>query len=384
MKRLLPLALLLVVVSAAPADAATVEAFGQNFRFLAEPGETNHPIFHYRAEDELVVYDASFPGRPLNAGTGCVQDGDNTVVCPRAGVQAAEFALGDPGEDADVPDSLTLTAAVPVPVAIRADPNAGARVSYIDLRPVAMSLDLQANDGPAGRGDIIGPGVDVLVGGDGSDTIVGNERANGLNGDNGADTIRGGAGNDTITAASYNDVGADAVGLETRGADTVACGSGTDTVYHDSSDTIAEDCERRVLVSDTGFSYEGTARADRIIAALGPALVHGRGGNDRLGATRQVGGVTLFGDSGDDRVAGNAGGDILNGGPGSDLVLGAEGDDQIDGGSGRDRLSGGPGPDAIRARDGSRDTIACGAGRDTVTADRIDRVARDCERVSRR
>jgi Ca2+-binding RTX toxin-like protein len=46
-------------------------------------------------------------------------------------------------------------------------------------------------------------------------------------------------------------------------------------------------------------------------------------------------------------------------------------------------LDGGAGDDVLSARDGARDTIRCGAGRDTVTADRLDTVARDCERVSR-
>jgi hypothetical protein len=55
-------------------------------------------------------------------------------------------------------------------------------------------------------------------------------------------------------------------------------------------------------------------------------------------------------------------------------------------------LHGGPRPDTIRARggddrivaqDGGRDTISCGAGRDVVSADRTDRVASDCELVSR-
>jgi hypothetical protein len=383
MRRLVPLALLLAAIAAADATAATVAVEGDTLRFAAGAGESNHPTFHHRAEDELVVYDPGFPGHPVTAGAGCTQDGESTVICPRAGVTRAEFSLGGSRRGAS-PDSLTLTAAVPVPVSVRAVSTSNAEVSYIDLRPVAISLDGLANDGPAGRGDLIGPGIDSAFGGDGADTISGNQRANSLNGDNGADALSGGAGNDELTAASYNDVGADAVGLETRGADTISCGSGTDTVYYDASDTVAGDCERRVLVLDDGFHYEGTSRADRIIADRGPAIVRGRAGNDRLGTTRDTGGVRLLGDSGNDRLAGNIGPDTLSGGSGNDLVLGAEGDDLIDGGRGRDRLSAGKGADRIGARDGFGDTVRCGSGRDTVTADRIDRVARDCERVSRR
>jgi len=48
-----------------------------------------------------------------------------------------------------------------------------------------------------------------------------------------------------------------------------------------------------------------------------------------------------------------------------------------------DRLTAGAGADKIDARDGvAGDRVTCGAGRDTVQADRGDRVARDCERVT--
>lgn len=50
--------------------------------------------------------------------------------------------------------------------------------------------------------------------------------------------------------------------------------------------------------------------------------------------------------------------------------------------AGRD-VRGTPFADEIDARDGVARRVACGAGRDLVRADRRDRVARDCERVSR-
>ncbi|MDQ6749388.1 MAG: hypothetical protein M3Z33_01325 [Actinomycetota bacterium] len=53
----------------------------------------------------------------------------------------------------------------------------------------------------------------------------------------------------------------------------------------------------------------------------------------------------------------------------------------ITGGYGRDRIFGGPGKDTIYARDGQRDSIDCGSGNDTVAADKIDRVAKNCEHV---
>jgi Ca2+-binding RTX toxin-like protein len=65
-------------------------------------------------------------------------------------------------------------------------------------------------------------------------------------------------------------------------------------------------------------------------------------------------------------------------------VNGSSGNDRISLGSGRDTALGGSGNDTISARDGFRDAINCGPGRDRVTADRSDRVHRNCERVSRR
>lgn len=364
MKRLVLLTLLLAAVAASSAPAATVSLDGTTLRFTAQGGESNHPIFHHRAEDELVVYDAGFPGVPVTAGAGCAQDGDNTVICPRAGVTRAEFTLGGSPARAPSADSLSLTADVPVPVSVAATSTSRARVVYIDLRSLSVTLDGLANDGPAGRGDNIGPGVDGVFGGDGADTIGGNQRGNVLDGDNGSDGITAGAGDDVVTLATYNDVGADAVGLETRGADSAACGSGRDIVYYDSSDNVLDDCELQVLVFDEGFLYQGTSGADRIIATEGPARIDGGPGNDRLGATRLAGDVTINGQTGHDRIAGNTADDTLDGGAGRDTIFGAEGNDRI------------------RADDDLTDTISCGPGQDRVTADRRDRIRRDCERVS--
>jgi Ca2+-binding RTX toxin-like protein len=72
------------------------------------------------------------------------------------------------------------------------------------------------------------------------------------------------------------------------------------------------------------------------------------------------------------------------GGSGPDVIRGRGGNDVIVGGRGRDTLEGGAGNDRINARDGAVDVVRCGTGRDVVIADRVDRVARDCEVVRRR
>jgi hypothetical protein len=40
--------------------------------------------------------------------------------------------------------------------------------------------------------------------------------------------------------------------------------------------------------------------------------------------------------------------------------------------------------DTILVREGVRDDVSCGRQRDRVVAHRLDRVSKDCERVSRR
>jgi hypothetical protein len=49
-----------------------------------------------------------------------------------------------------------------------------------------------------------------------------------------------------------------------------------------------------------------------------------------------------------------------------------------------DRIHGTARPDFIAVVDGGRDTVTCGKGRDVVNADAADRIAKDCEVVSRR
>jgi N-acetylglucosamine-6-sulfatase len=86
---------------------------------------------------------------------------------------------------------------------------------------------------------------------------------------------------------------------------------------------------------------------------------------------------------GDDLVNTAAGNDVVLAGWGHDDVYGHRGNDRLYGGPGVDWLFGGPGADTIYARDGTRDLVNCWTGRDRVIADRRDRIAPGCERVSR-
>jgi hypothetical protein len=64
---------------------------------------------------------------------------------------------------------------------------------------------------------------------------------------------------------------------------------------------------------------------------------------------------------------------MIRGTAAADTIYGLGGNDTIYGFGGNDKIVGGPG----------KDRIYCGSGIDRVTADRLDRVARDCEVVSR-
>jgi hypothetical protein len=64
-------------------------------------------------------------------------------------------------------------------------------------------------------------------------------------------------------------------------------------------------------------------------------------------------------------------------------IRGTAKSDTLRGTAKADRIFGLAGSDRIKARGGGSDRISCGAGRDTVTADATDKVARNCEKVTR-
>lgn len=68
----------------------------------------------------------------------------------------------------------------------------------------------------------------------------------------------------------------------------------------------------------------------------------------------------------------------------AEVVRGTAGPDFIDPRAGRDRVVAGSGADRVKAFDGFVDDVRCGPQLDVVAADLRDRVAADCETVSRR
>ena len=173
--------------------------------------------------------------------------------------------------------------------------------------------------------------------------------------------------------------------------DTIRAGGGNDVVQGRAlHDCLFGEAGRDMLWGQLGRdTLDGGAGKDRIWGDSNRDTLYGRAGDDRLAGG--TGNDRLLGGDGDDRVEGAAHSDRLLGGDGDDRITGGSGNDRMDGGAGRDVLTGGPGrnrfsggagADNIRAVNERRDTIACGAGVDDVEAERRDRVARDCERVS--
>jgi Tol biopolymer transport system component len=136
--------------------------------------------------------------------------------------------------------------------------------------------------------------------------------------------------------------------------------------------------------------FDGGAEADAIFGGLGDDVISGGPGDDELEG--ELGNDRLLGESGSDKLLGGRGSDTLLGGSGSDQLEGEEGDDVLEGGAGADKLDGrwgndrvsaGPGNDTVLTADQWQTLVDCGSGFDVVRADRGDRVASNCERISR-
>jgi Ca2+-binding RTX toxin-like protein len=148
-------------------------------------------------------------------------------------------------------------------------------------------------------------------------------------------------------------------------------GSETVSLSLSSAGAGAIDLSYSVTSTDSDVTPGGD-NSDSVWATVLPCTLVGTQGRDHLQGTPRA-----------DRICGLDGPDWINGGAGNDYLDGGPGNDTIIGGPGHDTILGGPGNDVIRAQDGVRDRIDCGKGTDTVYADRVDVVARNCEKVIR-
>jgi hypothetical protein len=93
--------------------------------------------------------------------------------------------------------------------------------------------------------------------------------------------------------------------------------------------------------------------------------------------------VIVLGGPGRDRLSMHSfGGNVLDGGSGDD-VISSEGPNSTTPTGGRDTVLGGDGNDEIHTRDDKSDVVSCGSGLDEVTADELDEIGSDCEKVDR-
>ncbi len=268
-------------------------------------------------------------------------------------------------------------------------------------------------DAGGGHDRVLGSqGADVLVGGDGNDFILG---------DNGNDLALMGAGNDVFQWDPGD------------GSDTIEGQDGTDRMLFNGANiseniNILANGGRVLFLRDVAnitmdmddvetIEFHALGGADNIIVgdlsgtdvtrvdldlrgslgggdgATDTITVNATNGNDVLGASGDVGGVTVFGlparvniynqESANDRLTLNAsGGDdvidastlkangiqlSINAGLGADLILGSEGDDLINGGDGDDTALMGAGDDTFVWNPGDdNDTLEGQAGFDTM------------------
>ena len=144
-----------------------------------------------------------------------------------------------------------------------------------------------------------------------------------------------------------------------------------------------------VTCKGSGSTCRGTNENDAINGAATRDVIYALAGDDRVRAND--GADVVFGGAGIDNISGGPRNDVLYGNIGNDIMTGGSGNDDLNGGGGNDTLTGNvgmddlygaAGDDTINARDGEEDSIFCGDGIDTVTADVIDNVSTDCERVN--
>jgi Ca2+-binding RTX toxin-like protein len=293
----------------------------------AGPGENNAVTLAVSGTRLLLTDSAVVPTlSPTAAGLGCVLAG-NTISCPKAGVTTVTIETGDGSDQVTIDPTLGTASSVGAIVvdggsgddSITNDSTVATTASYADSA-AGVTVDL-------GSGSATGDGNDTLTG---VTNVIGSSLGDSLSGDANANVLAGGGGSDLLAGRG--------------GADTLDGGGGTDTV-----------------------DYSAAAAGVVVDLAAGVASADGDGGSDTLVSVENVTGSSL-GDS----LSGDANANVLAGGGGADNLVGGLGADTIDGW---------PGDDTISARDGIIDTITCGGGTDSVTADRNDVTAADCEQV---
>lgn len=255
-------------------------------------------------------------------------------------------------------------------------------VSYDTVtKPVAVSLDGAANDGPGGEGDNVGADVEVVFGGSAGDLLQAGPNAVGFFGYDGADQLLGGPGPDRLGGGAGNDVvrggdGGDELDdgdftntitegpQPLSGNDVLDGGNGDDFLL---SDRGADDLSGGAGIDLTRFSRP-IPQAPSVPTPVVPAGF--TVSLDDLANDGQTG--TGEGDnvhSDIETIESFDGNDVINGsGAGNEISTGA-GLDVVNPGGGSDVVDLGAGDDRIAAVDQTIDIVRCRAGSDTADVD---------------
>jgi hypothetical protein len=249
--------IVLLLVTAGPAQAGKVSLGDATLTFEAERGEANR-LDVSGTGAQFTVRDSG--ARSTDAGPGCVPvsagavscTGDARLISVLAGGRddvvrvnvPAVFARIDAGAG---DDEVSLGTGGGTVLGHAGDDrlfgDSGADLlsggGGDDTVQGATGDDRLA--GGRGRDELDGEdGADVLTGGDGIDVLSGGEGADVLLGGDGGDVLEGGTGADRFDGGAGGDeiIAADAV------AEAVACGAGTDSGRADAADELAPGCER--------------------------------------------------------------------------------------------------------------------------------------------
>jgi len=351
------------------AGAATLAAEGDTIVYRADPGESDLLILNADGDGTIVFSPATYA---IQAPNCSARFGGRAQCRPLPGGVRVELGDGD--------DRLVVADGMSRSVPIVADGGPG--------------NDRLEGHAAADRVEVLlgGEGDDTLRGGGGADELDGGPGADVLEGNDGADTLRGGPGADSLRG---DDLAA--------APDVIDGGPGIDRIPDAAYSARADEPQPMVSISLDGVANDGReGEGDNIIGVeaarlvVATAFVAGRDPVDfQVFRTRDVG-SSFVGGPGADRLTGFDLDDRIDGGAGADRLVGGYGHDRITGGPGRDTILGDTndacswaecrppyGNDRIDAVDGERDQIDCGVGRDVVRADRVDVVARNCEKVVR-
>jgi Ca2+-binding RTX toxin-like protein len=281
--------LLLVLVtglgvgSAAPAWAAapsTVTRSGSTLVFTAGSATTNH-VTVSQSSGNFTIQDGGAPINP-GAGSGCVNDGANTVVCVATGIASLDISTLDRNDTVDLAVSVPAT----------------------------------------------------ISGGGGDDTLRGGSRGDVIRGDGGSDTLQGRAGNDSLIGGNGNDRFESRISVDT-GSDNYNGGSGIDTMTYITGPMGSQD----IMVSLDDVANDGSFGCCDNVRSSVENVTTGGGDDVIIGSSAAN---VLRGNAGDDRIEGRGGGDTLLGVSGNDTLLGGAGFDALDGGVGTDSCDVGP------------------------------------------